>query len=80
MIQNTNQVRSLQEYRVLEANLHRELISCCRKYLNELGIVSVLGLIDVVKQEIVELERATKSPMGNVQDSVNTNENELDRF
>jgi hypothetical protein len=59
MLQNGN--RSLDEYRILESNLHRELINCCRKYLNELGIVSIVGLVDIVKQEIMELEKATKT-------------------
>jgi hypothetical protein len=54
MIQNNNHLRSLEEYRVLEANLHRELVGCCRKYLNKLGIVSVVGLIDIVKQETMK--------------------------
>ena len=31
-----------------------------RSYITELGIVSILGILDVVKQETIELERATK--------------------
>jgi hypothetical protein len=52
---------SLEEYRTLEIQLHTELMKICRKYMNELGIVSIMGIIDIVKQETVELERATKS-------------------
>lgn len=59
MMENCN--RSLDEYRMLESNLHRELVNCCRKYLNELGIVSIVGLMDIVKQEVVELQKATKT-------------------
>jgi len=60
--------KSLREYRALEATLHRDLMSCSRRYLNELGIVSIVGIMDIVKQEIVELERATKRSVDTMQD------------
>jgi len=52
--------KSLNEYRMHEASLHRDLMNCCRRYINELGIVSVLGILEIVKQETTELEHATK--------------------
>lgn len=52
--------RSLDEYRGYEAALHRDLMNCCRKYINHLGIVSIIGIIDIVKQETIELEKATR--------------------
>ena len=52
---------SLEEYRTLEIQLHTELMKICRRYINEIGIVSIMGIIDIVKQETIELERATKS-------------------
>ena len=52
--------RSLDEYRGYEAALHRDLMNCCRKYINYLGIVSIIGIIDIVKQETIELEKATR--------------------
>ena len=51
---------SYERLKALEASFHRDLMSNCRKYLNHIGIVSVLGIIDLVKQEVVELEHATK--------------------
>jgi len=66
--------KSLKEYRALEATLHRDLMSCSRKYLNELGIVSIVGIMDIVKQEIVELEKATKRSVDTMQDD-NEDEN-----
>jgi hypothetical protein len=51
---------SYKRLKALEASFHRDLMSNCRKYLNHIGIVSVLGIIDLVKQEIVELEHATR--------------------
>ena len=62
---------SVSEKRALEANLHRELITSCRKYVRHLGIVNVLGMLEMVKQETIELERATKNELKS-----ETNENQ----
>jgi hypothetical protein len=51
---------TLEKYRTLEVDFHIELMKICRKYINELGIVSIIGILDVVKQETIELESATK--------------------
>lgn len=64
--------KSLKEYRALEAILHRDLMNCSRKYLNELGIVSVIGIMDIVKQEIIELEKATKKTFDSEQNTAET--------
>ena len=55
--------RTLDEYRALETELHRELMKICREYINDLGIVSIMGILDIVKQEAIELERATRKIM-----------------
>lgn len=55
--------RTLEEYRALETELHRELMKICREYINDLGIVSVMGILDIVKQEAIELEKATRKIM-----------------
>lgn len=55
--------RTLEEYRALEVELHRDLMKVCRKYINELGIVSIMGILDIVKQEAIELEKATSKIM-----------------
>ena len=51
---------SMKEFRIIESALHKDLTDCCRHYLKELGIVSIIGVIDIVKQETIELEHATK--------------------
>jgi len=50
---------TLKDYRALEIELHRDLMKVCRKYITELGIVSIMGILDIVKQEAMELEKAT---------------------
>lgn len=51
---------TLEEYRNYEIQLHHELMSSCRKYINKVTIVSILGILDIVKQEAIELEQATR--------------------
>jgi len=52
--------RTFEDYKSMEIALHRDLMNSCRKYINDLSIVSILGILDIVKQESIELERAAK--------------------
>ena len=70
--------KSLKDYRNLEAIFHRDLANCCRKYLNELGIISVIGVMDIVKQEVIELEKATKKTFDSEQNVAETGN--IERF
>jgi hypothetical protein len=49
--------QSLGDYKACESQFHRELMSVCRKYMNYLSIVSILGILEIVKQESIELEK-----------------------
>ena len=60
MMSGENVSGTLKDYKTYEIQLHRELINSCRKYSNSLSIVSILGILDIVKQETIELEHATK--------------------
>ena len=51
---------SLEEYRDWEVQLHSELMGSCRKYISRLNMVSIVGIIDLVKREVIELEKAAK--------------------
>jgi len=68
-----NKPLGLSNYREVEIGFHRELMNVCRKYINYLNLVSVVGTIETVKQEAIELIRATskdsfeeKKPFENV--------------
>lgn len=65
---------TLEKYRALEVEFHIELMKICRKYINELGIVSILGILNVVKQETIELERATKRDIKDEEPEIETKE------
>jgi len=60
MYPGENREMTLLEYRATEIKLHSELMKICRNYINELGIVSIIGIMDIVKQETIELEGATR--------------------
>lgn len=58
--EKTGYYKSLEEYRVAETELHTELMGITRRYISKLGIVSLMGILDIVKQETRELEKATR--------------------
>lgn len=63
MYPDKNVGKSLEDYKAYESQFHRELMNISRKYINDLSIVSILGIFDIVKQEAIELERVTREEM-----------------
>ena len=51
---------SLEDYKTLEARLYGELTKSCHKYSSELSIISVLGILEIVKQEIRDLDKTSR--------------------
>jgi hypothetical protein len=48
---------SLEEYKALETRLYGELMRSCQRYFTNLRMISILGILDFVKQEVWNLER-----------------------
>ena len=48
----------LKEYKTIETRLYGELTKSCRRYTNDLSLISILGILDIVKDEIRELDKA----------------------
>ena len=48
---------TLEEYKMLKVNLHRDLVNCYKKYQNMIGIVSIIGLFEIVKQELITIQK-----------------------
>ena len=46
-----------EEYKTLETRLYGELIRSCQRYGTKLRLISILGILDYVKQEIMDLEK-----------------------
>jgi len=74
MYPDNDRIINLEDYRKMEAQLHRELINACRKQINNLGIVSIIGILDIVKSETIELEKATKRNIKNDEFEINIKE------
>jgi len=47
----------LDEYKSMETKLYGELIKSCQSYSVELSIISIIGILDLVKQEIKDLDK-----------------------
>ncbi len=59
MITEETTQKTSEEYKNYEIEFHRELMNSCRKYIKKLSIYTILGILDFVKQEAIELENAT---------------------
>jgi len=68
--------RTLNEHRQLEMELHLELLKTCKKFISKLGIVSIMGILDIVKQEAIELEKATRESIKGEEYTVDNNKKE----
>jgi len=76
MLNEEEDKRSLKDYRELEMQLHLDLMGVCRKYVTRLGIVSIIGIFDLVKQEAMELERATREDIKEEEEKARLREEE----
>ena len=48
MYSEGNQEKIFEEYKNMEINLHRDLMNSCRKYFNDLSIVSIVGILELL--------------------------------
>jgi len=58
-------IKSEKNIKELESNLHRELNDLCKKYYKKLGLISIVGMLEIVKHETIEFERFTKQDIDN---------------
>ena len=47
----------LDEYKSIETKLYGEIVKSCQSYSNDLSIISIVGILDLVKQEITDLDK-----------------------
>ena len=47
----------LDEYKSMETKLYGELVKSCQSYSTKLSIISIVGILDIVKQEIKDLDK-----------------------
>jgi len=51
----------LKTYKIIETRLYGELMKTCRRYSNELNLISILGIVEMVKQEMTELDKTNRA-------------------
>ena len=56
-VSSNDENQAMIEYKFHETRLYGELLKACRRYSNKLTIISIVGIIDLVKQEIKDLEK-----------------------
>ncbi len=67
----------LVEYKALETKLYGELTKTCRFYHNKLSLISIVGILELVKQEIKDLD---KIDFKNVDSDIISNRDTLNRL
>ena len=45
------------EYKAMETKLYGEVLKSCRFYHNKLSIISIVGILEIVKQEMTDLDK-----------------------
>ncbi|KYK21097.1 hypothetical protein AYK25_03715 [Thermoplasmatales archaeon SM1-50] len=45
------------DYKAMETKLYGEMLKLCRFYQNKLSLISILGILTLVSQEIKELDK-----------------------
>ena len=65
------------EYKAMETKLYGELLKSCRFYQNKLSLISILGILELVGQEIKDLD---KTNLKNVDDEIISNRDLLNRM
>jgi len=48
---------SLKDYKNVETKLYGELMKTCRRYTSDLHLISILGILDIVKEEMRDLDK-----------------------
>ncbi|HER45353.1 MAG TPA: hypothetical protein ENO12_00885 [Thermoplasmatales archaeon] len=49
--------QKLIDYKALETKLYGEMLKLCRFYQNKLSLISILGILALVSQEIKDLDK-----------------------
>ncbi len=67
----------LNEYKAMETKLYGDLLKSCRFYQNKLTLISILGILELVSQDIRELD---KTNVRNADDEIISNRDLLNRL
>jgi len=54
---------NLFEYKSWETQLYGELLKACRRYNNKLSIISIVGILELISQEMKDLDKTDSKDM-----------------
>jgi len=65
------------EYKAMETRLYGELLKSCRRYNNKLSIISIVGILELISQEMKDLD---KTDFKDIEEEITHNRDPLDRL
>jgi hypothetical protein len=65
------------EYKAMETRLYGELLKSCRRYNNKLSIISIVGILELISQEMKDLD---KTDFKDIEEEIIPNRDSLDRL
>jgi len=75
--QNVFDSPKLFEYKAMETRLYGELLKSCRRYNNKLSIISIVGILELISQEMKDLD---KTDFKDIEEEIIHNRDPLDRL
>ena len=51
----------LKTYKIAETRLYGELMKSCRRNSNDMSLISILGILELVKQEMSDLDKTGRT-------------------
>jgi hypothetical protein len=65
------------DYKAMETRLYGELLKTCRRYNNKLSIISIIGILELISQEMKDLN---KTDFKDMEEEIIHNRDPLDRL
>jgi hypothetical protein len=65
------------DYKAMETRLYGELLKTCRRYNNKLSIISIVGILELISQEMKDLN---KTDSRDIKEEITHKRDPLDRL
>jgi hypothetical protein len=65
------------DYKAIETRFYGELLKTCRWYNNKLSIISIVGILELISQEMKDLNKTDSRDIG---EEITHNRDSLDRL
>lgn len=57
---DSSQKMQLDEYKFMETRLFGEILKSCQSYSHKISIISIFGILELVKHELKDLDKQNK--------------------